>query len=596
MKPTEKPTPEPTFTLSFDSDGGSACDPISFKFGESIDSTKLPTPTRDGYTFAGWKEVPSTMPANDLTLTALWQVNTYTLSFDSDGGSACNALPFEYGQPLIGLPTPTRDGYTFDGWKDVPLTMPASDITLTALWKVNTYTITFDTNGGTSIPAITQAFGTPVTAPADPTQTGYTFVGWDIKIPATMPAENITIKAKWSANSYTITFDTDGGTSIPAITQAFGTTVTAPADPTKTGYTFVGWDIKIPATMPASNITLTAMWEANNTLYTVSYTSDVPNLTFDDAQYKEKEVIKHPTPYARGYKFTGWVQADGSPAPKKMPAQNLSLSARWEELPLWQASIEIVGVDGLTAYPELRLYEGEFINLPTFADVIIDGIPLLSFHTLLGWSVKDSSDPVPQTMPAGDITLVVRFGEFNSPTTAAHTVTYNTGCSSPASFDKTVYAYDPLPRPDPGARDGYQFVGWYTDTTYATPAPAFMQDTDLQLHARWIDLSNPSPAEVQILLAMGYAFPVVEATATPTPEPTATPTLEPTATPTPEPTATPTPELTATPTPELTATPTPVPTATPTPVPTATPTPEPTATPTPELTATPKPATPDECA
>ena len=533
MKPTEKPTPEPTFTLSFDSDGGSACDPISFKFGESIDSTALPTPTRDGYTFAGWKEVPSTMPANDLTLTALWQINSYTIFFDSDGGSACNALPFEYGQPLIGLPTSTRDGYTFDGWKDVPLTMPASNITLTALWKVNTYTITFDTDGGTSIPAITQAFGTTVTAPADPTQTGYTFVGWDIKIPATMPAENITIKAKWSANSYTITFDTDGGTSIPAITQAFGTPVTVPADPAKTGYTFVGWDIKIPATMPASNITLTAMWEVNTTLYTVSYTSDVPNLTFADAQYKENEVIKHPTPYARGYKFTGWVQADGSPAPKKMPAQNLSLSARWEELPLWQASIEIVGVDGLTAYPELRLYEGEFINLPTFADVIIDGMPLLSFHTLLGWSVKDSSDPVPQTMPAGDITLVVRFGEFNSPTTAAHTVTYNTGCSSPASFDKTVYTADPLPRPDPGARDGYQFVGWYTDTTYATPAPAFMPDTNLQLYARWIDLSNPSAAEVQILLAMGYAFPVVEPTATPTPEPTATPTPELTATPKP---------------------------------------------------------------
>ena len=526
MKPTEKPTPEPTFTLFFDSDGGSACDPISFKFGAAIDSDSLPTPTRDGYTFAGWKEVPSTMPANDLTLTALWQVNSYTIFFDSDGGSACNALPFEYGQPLIGLPTSTRDGYTFDGWKDVPSTMPANDLTLTALWKVNTYTITFDT---------------------------------------------------------------DGGTSIPAITQAFGTTVTAPADPTQTGYTFAGWDIKIPATMPASNITLTAMWEVNTTLYTVSYTSDVPNLTFADAQYKENEVIKHPTPYARGYKFTGWVQADGSPAPKKMPAQNLSLSARWEELPLWQASIEIVGVDRLTAYPALRLYEGEFINLPTFADVMIDGMPLLSFHTLLGWSVKDSSDPVPQTMPAGDITLVVRFGEFNSPTTAAHTVTYNTGCSSPASFDdKTVYAYAPLPRPDPGARDGYQFVGWYTDTTYATPAPAFMPDTDLQLHARWIDLSNPSAEEVEILLAMGYAFPVVEATATPTPEPTATPTPEPTATPTPEPTATPTPEPTATPTPE--------PTATPTPEPTATPTPELTATPTPEPTATPKPATPDECA
>ncbi len=122
MKPTEKPTPEPTFTLSFDSDGGSACDPISFKFGEAIDSTALPTPTRDGYSFDGWKDVPSTMPANDLTLTALWKVNTYTITFDSDGGSACNAVPFEFGAAIdsTALPTPTRDGYTFDGWKEVP--------------------------------------------------------------------------------------------------------------------------------------------------------------------------------------------------------------------------------------------------------------------------------------------------------------------------------------------------------------------------------------------------------------------------------------------------------------------------------------------
>ena len=481
--------------------------------------------------------------------------------------------------------------------------MPAENITIKAKWSANSYTITFDTDGGTSIPAITQAFGTTVTAPADPAKTGYTFVGWDIKIPWTMPASNITLTAMWEVKSYTLSFDSDGGSACNALPFEYGQPLIGLPTPTRDGYIFAGWK-DVPSTMPANDLTLTAMWEVNTTLYTVSYTSDEPNLTFADAQYKENEVIKHPTPYARGYKFTGWVQADGSPAPKKMPAQNLSLSARWEELPLWQASIEIVGVDGLTSYPALRLYEGEFINLPTFADVIIDDMSLLNLHTLLGWSLKDSSDPVPQTMPAGDITLVVRFGEFNSPVTAAHTVTYNTGCSSPTFFDKTVYADEPLPRPDPGAREGYQFVGWYTDTTYSTPAPAFMPDTDLQLHARWIDLSNPSAEEVEILLAMGYAFPVVETTATPTPEltatptpePTATPTLEPTATPTLEPTATPTPEPTATPTPEPTATPTPEPTATPEPEPTATPTTEPTATPTPELTATPKPATPDECA
>ena len=130
------------------------------------------------------------MPANDLTLTALWQVNSYTIFFDSDGGSACDPVTFEFGAAIDSdsLPKPTRDGYIFAGWKDVPSTMPANDLTLTALWKVNAYTITFDTDGVTfMIPAITQAFDTTVTAPADPAKAGYTFVGWDIEIPATMP-------------------------------------------------------------------------------------------------------------------------------------------------------------------------------------------------------------------------------------------------------------------------------------------------------------------------------------------------------------------------------------------------------------------------
>ena len=70
-------------------------------------------------------------------------------------------------------------------------------------------------------------------------------------VPATMPAENMTIKAKWTVNQYTLTFDTNGGSTIAPITQDYGTAITAPADPTKTGYTFAGWTPAIPATMPA---------------------------------------------------------------------------------------------------------------------------------------------------------------------------------------------------------------------------------------------------------------------------------------------------------------------------------------------------------
>ena len=78
-----------------------------------------------------------------------------------------------------------------------------------------------------------------------------------------MPAENMTIKAKWTVNQYTLTFDTNGGSTIAPITQDYGTAITAPADPTKTGYTFAGWTPAIPSTMPAENLTVTAQWRYN---------------------------------------------------------------------------------------------------------------------------------------------------------------------------------------------------------------------------------------------------------------------------------------------------------------------------------------------
>ena len=159
-------------------------------------------------------------------------------------------------------------GYTFGGWNkadgtawDYASDKVTDNITLYAKWIANTYTVTFDTAGGTEIAPITQGYGTAITAPAAPTKEGYTFVGWDKSIPTTMPAENITITAQWKINKYTITFDTAGGTEIAPITQDYGTQIASPAAPTREGYNFVGWDKSIPATMPAENITITAQWK-----------------------------------------------------------------------------------------------------------------------------------------------------------------------------------------------------------------------------------------------------------------------------------------------------------------------------------------------
>lgn len=162
----------------------------------------------------------------------------------------------------------TTPGCTFGGWNkadgtawDYASDKVTDNITLYAKWAANTYTITFDTAGGSEIAPITQDYGTVITAPEAPTREGYTFIGWDKEIPTTMPAENMTVTAQWKINRYTITFDTNGGSEIAPITQDYGTQITAPADPTREGYTFIGWDKTFPTTMPAENITLKARWK-----------------------------------------------------------------------------------------------------------------------------------------------------------------------------------------------------------------------------------------------------------------------------------------------------------------------------------------------
>ena len=159
-------------------------------------------------------------------------------------------------------------GYTFGSWNkadgtawDYASDKVTDNITLYAKWAANTYTITFDTAGGSEIAPITQDYGTNIAAPADPTREGYTFIGWDKEIPTTMPAENMTVTAQWEINQYTITFDTAGGSEIAPITQDYGTVITAPEAPEREGYTFIGWDKAIPETMPAENITLKARWK-----------------------------------------------------------------------------------------------------------------------------------------------------------------------------------------------------------------------------------------------------------------------------------------------------------------------------------------------
>ena len=313
------------YTITFDTNGGSEIAPITQDYGTEI--TVPDNPTRKGYTFKGWdKEIPETMPAENITVKAQWEINQYTITFDTNGGSEIAPITQDYGTEITAPDNPTRKGYTFKGWdKEIPEAMPAENIKVKAQWEINQYTITFDTNGGSEIPPITQNYGTEITAPDNPTRKGYTFRGWDKEIPKTMPAENIKVKAQWEINQYTITFDTNGGSEIAPITQDYGTQISAPDNPTRKGYTFKGWDKEIPETMPAENITVKAQWEINQ--YTIAFDTNGGSEIAPITQDYGTEITAPDNPTRKGYTFKGWDKE----IPETMPAENITITARWKD-------------------------------------------------------------------------------------------------------------------------------------------------------------------------------------------------------------------------------------------------------------------------
>ena len=186
--------------------------------GEPQDGPTYRLPAPDGGNNdagAEYTVVATDNAGNETTATVrIYRRHHYTVTFDSTGGSEVieKTMAVTYGEQLGDMPVPMRTGYFFRGWYDAPVEGKCygnsdgkgtsrydktENCTLYAQWVINRYTITFDTVGGSEIAPITQDYDTAITAPADPTREGYTFIGWDMEIPATMPAENITIKAKW---------------------------------------------------------------------------------------------------------------------------------------------------------------------------------------------------------------------------------------------------------------------------------------------------------------------------------------------------------------------------------------------------------------
>ena len=447
------------YTITFDTNGGSKIDPITQDYGTKI--TAPANPAKEGYTFAGWSErIPETMPANNLTIKAQWTINKYTITFDTDGGSEVKSITQNYGAAITAPANPAKEGYTFAGWdENIPANMPAKNMTIKAQWKINQYTVTFDTDGGSKIDPITQDYGTTIAKPTDPTKEGYTFAGWDENIPANMPAENVTVKAQWTINKYTITFDTDGGSKINPITQDYGTAIAKPADPTKTGYTFDGWDAEIPTTMPARNMTITAKWTANQ--YTVKFDSDGGSACESKTVTYDQPYGTLPRPTKEGYTFTGWYDNNTLIYDTTLyrTAGAKKLTAHWGIV-----SYTITySVDNkiLESVNDTREFGASLDKLYTYTK---------TGYTVSEWTQSDGSQP-PATMPAKQVYL------YATTTPISYTISYQLNGGTNAESNPASYTVESgeikLAAP---SREGYTFRGWKSGTT-TEMAPVIAADS-----------------------------------------------------------------------------------------------------------------------
>jgi uncharacterized repeat protein (TIGR02543 family) len=300
------------YTATFDAQGGSAPSPASKFVTYNAAYGTLATTSRTGYTLDGWFSAPTggtqvtagttVTTASDHTLYAQWTANSYTVTFDANGGDAAvpDSQSATYDDTYGALATTSRTGHAFDGWFSAPTggtqvtagttVTTASDHTLYAQWTANSYTVTFDANGGDiAVPDSQSAtYDDTYGALATTSRTGYTFDGWfsaptggtQVTDGTTVTtASDHTLYAQWTANSYTVTFDANGGdVAVPDSQSAtYDDTYGALATTSRTGYTFDGW-FSAPAGGTQVTAGTTVTTASDHTLYAqwtiITYTVD----------------------------------------------------------------------------------------------------------------------------------------------------------------------------------------------------------------------------------------------------------------------------------------------------------------------------------
>ncbi|MEW4371877.1 InlB B-repeat-containing protein [Paenibacillus kandeliae] len=500
------------YVISFNTDGGTAIAPVTVNYGSLVSPPTPPTLT--GYSFNGWYsdaahtqlfDFTNRVITADLQLYAGWNINQYTVSFDSGGGTAVADRAISYNTLLSEPPAPTRTGYTFNGWYrdaahtqqfDFTATPVTANIQLYAGWVLQSYTVTFNVYSGANMPNQTIPYGTLITRPADPVQAGHTFTGWYTDAVHTQPFDfqtvimtPITVYAGWSVNQYTAVFNSNGGTAVSDQRLDYGSPLFDPQQPTRTGYTFTGWygdaglqqRFDFASSVIRSDIQLYAGWERNQ--YTVSFDTYGGSVVRDVyIGYGDLLTIPNaPTADDAGSIFAGWFADSRHNLPfdfSQPIVSNVILYAKWA-VRVQQITFD---TDGGTTIAGQKVAYGDRLSRP--AD------PQRAGYTFAGWytdAAHTQSFDFATDRVTADLTLYAKW------TITVHTVTFDVdgGTTVP---NQTVNEGATLSRPTDPTRSGYTFNGWYSDSARSQrfDFAKVTVTSDVTLYAGWNQISESS--------------------------------------------------------------------------------------------------------
>ena len=487
------------YTLSYDINDGTGTTPESVTRLHNMTTSVSDDSgfSRANYTFDGWNTEAdgngtaytagsSLTFAENTTLYAQWTVESFTITYDLDGGTVASANPANYTieSESITLNNPTRAGFVFTGWSGTDITGTSQSVTIpggsagnrsyTAHWTP-AYTINYDLDGGTVTPAnptVYTADDLPFTL-SNPTKAGYVFAGWS-GTDITGTSQSVTIPggstgnrsytAHWTAVPYTISYDLDGGTV--ALVNPASYTIESQSiilnNPTKAGFVFTGWSgTGITGTSKSvtisggsiGNRSYTAHWAA---AYTINYDLDGGTVTpANPTVYTADDLpftLSNPT--KAGYVFAGWSGTDitGTSQSVTIPGGstgNRSYTAHWTAVP-YTISYDLDGGTVASANPASYTIESESIilNNPTKAGYVFDGWS--------GTGITGTSKSVTISGGStGDRSYTAHW------TAVVYTINYELDGGTVSPANPTSYTADNLPLTlrNP-TKAGFAFAGW----------------------------------------------------------------------------------------------------------------------------------------